>query len=35
MGVEGRSPGRVVVMLREDQGQGLVWVLRAGVRGGW
>ena len=35
MGIEGRSPGRVVVMLREGRGQGVVWVLNAGVRGGW
>ena len=31
MGVEGRSPVRVVVMLREGRIQGVVWVLMAGV----
>ena len=32
MYVEGRTLGRVVVMLKEDRKQGVVWVLRAGVR---
>ena len=35
MGVESSSPGRVVVMFRQDWGQGVVWMMRAGVWRGW